>query len=58
MTLDQCEEYYEENALGYFYGYAKDDERFTVHFTWGAEPYFRNEAGGTCPDPKLDWFAL
>lgn len=58
MTLEDCEEFYEENALGYFYGYDKDDERFTVEFTWEASPVFRNENGGVCKDPQLDWFPM
>lgn len=58
MTLDECEEFYEENALGYFYAYATNDERFTVHFTCVAAPVFRNEMGAVCEDPQLEWFPL
>jgi hypothetical protein len=58
MTLEECEEFYEENALGYFYGYAKDDERFSLEITFTGALVFRNESDGVCEDPKLDWFPM
>lgn len=56
MTIEECEEFYEETALGYFYGYGADDERFTMQVTWVVGPIFRNENGGVCEDPGVAWF--
>lgn len=56
MTLEECEEFYQDTALGYFYGYDIQDKRWNLVINMQGYHYI-DELGWWCKDrPVVDWY--